>query len=326
MVRFAPHARPAVIVPFETPDLLGTRVRDDHNNQRLALLLDFAGNGSTFVLPWRELPRSFTLRPFDAALHALVNALPLISPAKLQSAVSDVRASGAAGQAARAAELERRARDAARAERVGLVLTQYLLHRLGLRPKSLSAGMLHRPELERACLANGLAADQVTDDLHRFCELIVPLGLPDSFMEGTAGPLRTLAGQMIAFVTHCRFRAGRVGTAAEAANAYHFAATIGEAAQTTADRIVGAIDADLANLPATLAAWDRRGRLLATAMRQLHWVLDGWDSVIGLHAGVWDLPATASLSKPAAIKMLIEELPGRRLWRPPGSAAPPRAA
>ena len=54
---------------------------------------------------------------------------------------------------------------------------------------------------------------------------------------------------MIAFVTHCRYRAGRVGTSAEAAFAYGFAAAVAEAAQGAADRIVGVVDTDLANLP-----------------------------------------------------------------------------
>lgn len=324
MARIAQHRRPAVIVPFETPDLLGTRVRDDENNQRLALLFDFAGNGSTFVLPWRELPRSFVLRPFDAALHALVNALPLVTPARLAAVVCDVRASGAGGEAARVAELERRAREESRAERIGLVLTRHVLERMGLCAEALSAGALHRPELEQACLAYGMTPQRMGDDLHRLCGLIAPLGLPDSVMEDTAGPLRTLAGQLIAFVSHCRYRAGRVGTPADAAFAYGFAAAIAEAAQGTADRIVGAVDANLADLPATLAGWDRRGRMLATAMRQLQWVLDGWDSVIALHAGVWDLPPNASVTKPFALKMLIEELPGRRFWSPQG--VPSRAA
>lgn len=322
MARIAQHRRPAVIVPFEAPDLLGTRVRDDENNQRLALLFDFAGNGSTFVLPWRELSRSFSLRPFDGALHALVNALPLVTPARLADAISDVRASGAAGHTARAAELERRAREQARVERMGLVLTRYALERMGLRAEALSIGSLHRPELEQACLAHGMTPQRLGGDLHRLCDLIAPLGLAE--IEDMAGPLRTLAGQMIAFVTHCRYRAGRVGTSAEAAFAYGFAAAVAEAAQGAADRIVGVVDTDLADLPATLAAWDRRSRVLATAMRQLQWVLDGWESVIALHAGVWDLPPNASVSKPEALKMLIEELPGRRLWSPQG--APSRAA
>lgn len=324
MARIAQHRRPAVIVPFEAPDLLGTRVRDDENNQRLALLFDFAGNGSTFVLPWRELPRSFALRPLDGALHTLVNALPFITPARLAAGISDVRVSGAAGQAARAAELERRAREEARAERMGLVLTRNVVERMGLRAEALSMGALHRPELERACLAHGMTPQRMGDDLHRLCTLIAPLGLPESLMEDAAGPLRILAGQMIAFISHCRYRAGRIGTPADDAFAYGFAAGIAEAAQTAADRIVGIVDADLANLPATLAAWNRRERVLAAAMRQLHAILDGWDAVVALHAGVWDLPPAATVSKPAALRMLIEELPGRRFWVP--RPVPSRAA
>ena len=50
------------------------------------------------------------------------NASPA-TPARLADAISDVRVSGAAGHTARAAELDRRAREQARVERMGLVLT-----------------------------------------------------------------------------------------------------------------------------------------------------------------------------------------------------------
>ena len=138
-----------------------------------------------------------------------------------------------------------------------------------------------------------------------------------------AGPLRTLAGQMIAFVTHCRYRAGRVGTSAEAASPTGSPLRLPKPPRVQ-----------------RIGSWVSSIRIWRTS--RLRWLPgialtragdgdapaavgpDGWESVIALHAGVWDLPPNASVSKPEALKMLIEELPGRRLWSPQG--APSRAA
>lgn len=80
----------AVAVPFDAERLFGTRVRPDPGFGKAALLHDFSGTGSTYVIPWAELPTCIRLARFDAALHAEVAALADCTPAAIRRALATV--------------------------------------------------------------------------------------------------------------------------------------------------------------------------------------------------------------------------------------------
>ena len=54
------------------------------------MLMDWSGSGSTYVIPWAELPASIRLARFDAALHAEVAALADCTPAAIRRALAAV--------------------------------------------------------------------------------------------------------------------------------------------------------------------------------------------------------------------------------------------
>ena len=163
----------------------------------------------------------------------------------------------------------------------------------------------------------GYALDSVIDDLEELAGIIGPAGLEDRMNRNTAGPLRQIMSQIGELSRHCYFRSDRSTSSPEDQKCYRLAAEAASAALLTAARSLNLVDKQLRDLPTTLAQWETRRRLLKAAIMYLEDVLDGWDTVLGLHAGLWDLPTSASITRAASLWALIRDLPGRRHWSQP---------
>lgn len=48
-------------VPFETPALRMARVCEDERDGMIAILRDFANNGTSYIVPWTNLPLMVTM-------------------------------------------------------------------------------------------------------------------------------------------------------------------------------------------------------------------------------------------------------------------------
>src|SRR5579875_3867156 len=118
---------PVASVPFEAAGLLGTKIREE-DRERLALLHNFAtGNGSTYILAWRDLPKVVPMAPFDAKLHEKVYGLEVITPASIQKAACKLRGLGFGGPQAKIEEISRRKNERRRIVKISAELVRRLI-------------------------------------------------------------------------------------------------------------------------------------------------------------------------------------------------------
>src|SRR5277367_1615874 len=94
-------------VPFEAPALHMARICDDERDGLIAILRDFANNGTAYIVPWASLPLMAPMTEHDLALHAAVSETRASTPAQVRAVVSDLALSGTLGPEARTREQER---------------------------------------------------------------------------------------------------------------------------------------------------------------------------------------------------------------------------
>jgi len=125
------------------------------------------------------------------------------------------------------------------------------------------------------------------DDLYARIEslssLIAPIGLPHA---PEPGRLRALTDELL------QFRDGvREWTTAmpdEVAQLGEFEAKIAELTNTLATKAVKSVDSETEALAAMLRTWEKRIAQLNHEVRQLAWLLDGWDYLIAMFRDVSD--------------------------------------
>jgi len=301
----------AATVPFTNPDLLGARVRGDRWHDLVALLRDFARNGSTYVIPWHALPASVPLGRYDTALHGRIGEARATSPAAIQQAGQDAIASGAAGSVAQADEISRRAGERRRRASILAILAGRLLAEIGL-PTRLADWDLSRKQLEAACLRQGLRPERLTERVEQFADTIMPVGLDDVVGPATMGPVRIATGQLNLVASHFEVRAQGI----HEADRYNYllAARTALEAGRRASGMLAAIDQVLGHIVPSLAAWDACCTEITSGITRLNNILDGWETIFAFHTGVIDAPTGATGSKAAILASLLPGVSNANLF------------
>ena len=119
---FAQHRPRSAAVPFESPALCMARVCEDERDGLIAILRDFANNGTAYIVPWTSLPLMAAMTDHDLALHEAVNETKATTPTLVRAVVSKLALSGALGPEAKVREGERTRADRGRLADVELVL------------------------------------------------------------------------------------------------------------------------------------------------------------------------------------------------------------
>src|SRR3954471_16984243 len=92
------------VVPFTTPVLAFSRLRQEEEHGLELLVPGLAGGGDTYIIPWRSLPSVFVMTVHDRMLREQIEGLPESSPGEIRRATLKVESTGLAGPAnARAA-------------------------------------------------------------------------------------------------------------------------------------------------------------------------------------------------------------------------------
>lgn len=315
MIALTTHKWPVASVPFEAASLLGTKIREE-DRKRLALLHNFTtGNCSTYILAWRDLPNVVPMAAFDAKLHEKVYDLEMITPSSIQKAACKLRGLGFAGPQAKMEEFSRRKNERRRIVRISAELVRRLF--VSICPQfDASSQQMTRSSLQNACREKGLQPQRVTDQLNELAHLVHPIGLGSKLIDGTAGPLRIRTDQIGHFAKHCIFRISVAGTSEADQACYRAAADAAIGAQGVASRVLHLADESLNDLPRTLADWESQRQIIAGMLRHLEDVLDGWEYVLGLHAGTSDFPQITT-TKATSLWALVQDLPGKRYWLRP---------
>ena len=304
-----PERIPAAVVPFEAPVLLGTRVQQE-DRERVALLCNFVpGTNSTYAISWADLPNVTPLAGFDAALHQGIGELENVTPKSVQKAARTLRASGAAGPAAQAEEAQLSQTERRRRSRISAALAQSLLRAIYPGSEALMKTRIPSTSLRRACQLNGLSSDTVIDDLEELAEILLQVGLYEQTYRDTVGPLRLTTDQLGELALHCRHRSEH-STHTGDQHCYKLSADTAVAAQQAARGLLTLIDKHVHNVATTLARWKSLKGPVKAAVSGLENVLDGWDTVLGFHGGIWELPGASLTSRAASLWALIGGISG----------------
>ena len=271
-------------VPFETPALRMARVCEDERDGMIAILRDFANNGTSYVVPWTSLPLMVTMTEADAALHHAVAETRATTPAAVRAVVSELALSGALGSEAKAREARHSQSEHARIGDIEAVLILHLLNSAGSNLTSLIADPDRRQASEtRGAIASaakkiGVRREDIYQRTSELAKVLLPVGF--SAMGGPISPgwLRVLHDEVAAF-------GQTMATSAKTAppDIAGELAAIAEAAGSTAEisgTVLGMIDYAILDIAATIRRWREELPVLRQVIDRLSLVLDEWPELM----------------------------------------------
>jgi hypothetical protein len=271
-------------VPFQTPALRMARVCEDERDGMIAILRDFANNGTSYVVPWKSLPALVKLTTEDAALHRAVAETKAATPAAIRAVVSELALSGALGAEAKAREAARLRTKAAYVGNVEAILILHLLNSAGADLTNLIIDPDRRqaPETRSAIAAAakliGVRRDEIYERTSEFAKVIQPVGFSVTAGPVSPGWLRVLHEELVAFG---RDAASTAMTAPDdVAKALRL---VVEAANGTAEisgAVIGMIDYAILDIAATIRRSQTELPVLRQVIDRLSWTLDEWPDLM----------------------------------------------
>ena len=285
-------AERGIAVPFTTPALAQARMRNDEGSKRREFILpSLSGGKGSYVMPWKSILGSMTTTLHDRVLFDLMQQHDVDDPIKMRHVTLEVAAKGLSGPRA-----ARKAQEILDNEKQYQVLTTFLLvlqllKLVNVSSKDLiSEGLASENAQKRMRSALMGVADRLKiphDDLYIRIEtlssLIAPIGLPQA---PEPGRLRALSEDLIVF--RDTVRTWSTTMPEEIAQIGEFEAKVAELTNQLASKAVLKVDSETEALAAMLRAWEKRFTAITAEVRQLSWLLDGWDYVITLFHEVSD--------------------------------------
>ena len=270
-------------VPFTTPVLAFSRLRQEEERGLELLVPGLAGGRDTYVIPWRSLPSVFVMTVHDRALREEIGGHSAATPTDVRDASLKVESTGLAGPANAQA-----AKQAANDDENDRLLTNFYLVSEAVR--QLSGGKLRISPADlttdvgrtrtKLILSRVAALFQLTSDdfyarLEDWAGAVAPIGVPG--LNYTCR-LRQLMADLNAYADELDAWSERDAT--EAADSARICARIAEETSSAARNLAAAIDRYAANVRETLAQWGPSFGRIRALMDKLTWTLDGWNPVI----------------------------------------------
>ncbi len=310
-------AERGIAVPFTTPALAQARMRrDDGSKRREFVLPNLSGGKGCYVMPWKSILGTMTTTLHDRVLFDLMQQHDVDDPIKMRHVVLEVAAKGLSGPRA-----ARKAQEILDNEKQYQVLTTFLLvlqllKLVNVSSKDLiSEGLASENAQKRMRSALMGVADRLKiphDDLYIRIEtlssLIAPIGLPQA---PEPGRLRALTEDLIVF--RDTVRTWNATMPEEIAQIGEFESRVAELTNQLANKAVLKVDSETEALAAMLRAWEKRFTAITAEVRQLSWLLDGWDYVITLFHEVSDKPDKDRQSMLADVFPMLPQIPREQL-------------
>ena len=298
-------------VPFEAPALRMARVCDDERDGMIAILRDFANNGSTYIVPWSSLPLVAPMTDHDMALHTAVGKAKAATPAQVRAVVSDLAMSGALGPEAAARESERLGAERTTLADVELVLILHLLESSGadLAPLMIDPNRWRQADAKSAIAAAAAAVGVRRQDLYRhiaeFARLLAPVGLVATGGTIQSGWLRALHNEVDGFGQSIT----DVPRELSADTRDHLTAIRHSAAGAArlSGVVINMLDYSVLDIASTIRRWHTQRPVLSRAIEQLSLMLDEWPSLM---KSVRDTLRSPADDLPKQLRILCAMLPG----------------
>lgn len=310
-------AERGIAVPFTTPALAQARMRrDDGSKRREFVLPSLSGGKGCYVMPWKSIIGTMTTTLHDRVLFDLMQQHDVDDPIKMRHVTLEVAAKGLSGPRA-----ARKAQEILDSEKQYQVLTTFLLvlqllKLVNVSSKDLIADGLATETAQKRMRGALLGvADRLKiphDDLYLRIEtlssLIAPIGLPQA---PEPGRLRALTDDLILF--RDTVRGWTSSMPEEVAQLGEFEAKVAELTNQLASKTVLKVDTETEALAAMLRAWEKRFTSVSSEVRQLSWLLDGWDYVITLFHEVSDKTDKERQTMIADTFPLLPQIPREQL-------------
>jgi hypothetical protein len=309
-------------VPFEAPALCMARVCDDERDGMIAILRDFANNGSTYIVPWSSLPLIAPMTDHDLALHTAVGESKAQTPAQVRAVISDLARSGALGPEAAAREAERSQAFRSSLADVELVLILHLLNSCGA---DLTTLMTNPARWRDANAKSAVAAAATTIGVNRrdiyrriseLAKLLSPIGIVTSEGVIQSGWLRTLHNEIEGFG-----QSVALNKQSQPPDGCSHLAAIVDAANRTArlsGLVLNMLDYAVLDIAGTIRRWDDEFAVLSQAIDRLSLMLDEWPPLM---KSVRDVLRESSDGSVHQLRVLHSMLP--RMPRPEAQDSPP---
>jgi hypothetical protein len=272
------HRPRGAVVPFESPALRMARVCDDERDGLIAILRDFANNGTAYIVPWTSLPAMVTMTDHDVALHTAVQENNASTPEQVRSVVRDLALSGALGPEARAREMTNAASQTSQAD-VELVLILHLLNSCGasltglMETSGRTRDVNAKAAIAKAAATIGVERREIYRRVAELAKLIGPVGLATTDGSIHSGWLRVLHDEIDGF-SQSLLAAPPVSDDASP----HLAA-VAETARRIArlsDIIINMLDYAVLDIGGTIRRWSTELPVLRQAIDRLSATLDEW--------------------------------------------------
>lgn len=310
-------AERGIAVPFTTPALAQARMRrDDGSKRREFVLPNLSGGKGCYVMPWKSILGTMTTTLHDRVLFDLMQQHDVDDPIKMRHVVLEVAAKGLSGPRA-----ARKAQEILDNEKQYQVLTTFLLvlqllKLVNVSSKDLiSEGLASENAQKRMRGALMGVADRLKiphDDLYVRIEtlssLIAPIGLPQA---PEPGRLRALTEDLIVF--RDTVRNWTAAMPEEISQIGEFESRVAELTNQLANKAVLKVDNETEALAAMLRAWEKRFNAITAEVKQLSWLLDGWDYVITLFHEVSDKPDKDRQTMLADVFPMLPQIPREQL-------------
>jgi hypothetical protein len=272
------------VVPFEAPALQMARVCEDERDGLIAILHDFANNGTAYVVSWTNLPLLVSMTDQDKALHHAVAEAKATTPAAVRAAVSVLALAGGFGPEAKAREAARSLTDRSQLADVELVLMLHLLSSTGADLAELVAdpGSWQTSGGKRAVTAAaaavGIGRREIYQRISQLAQLLGPVGLVTANGPIQLGWLRVLHGEVAEFSANC----GSPATTASADIAADLAAVAVFASRTAqlSEAVLGVIDYAILDIRPTIHGWEAESQRLRQIIDRLSLLLDEWPAMM----------------------------------------------
>ena len=292
---FAQRRPRGAAVPFEAPALRMARVCDDERDGLIAVLRDFANNGTSYIVPWTSLPLMVSMTAHDIALHEAVGEDKASTPAQVRAVISKLALSGVLGPEAKARESEHIRTGQGKVADVELMLLLHLLASNGAELESLAADPAgSRDAAAKAAViaaesAVGVRRQRIYERIAEFNQLLAPVGLVAGEGAVLSGWLRVLHDEIVDFSESAALSVQRV--VPEAGVQLDAIAKTARRTAQLSGMVLGMIDYAVLDIAGTIRRWNIELPVLRQAIDRLSLILDEWPALMkGVHDALRDPP------------------------------------
>jgi hypothetical protein len=310
---FSQHRPRSAAVPFEAAALRMARVCEDERDGLIAILRDFANNGTAYIVPWTSLPLMSAMTDHDLAMHEAVSESRATTPVQVRAVISKLALSGALGPEAKVRESERSLADRSKLADVELVLILHLLNSAGADLATLMEDPARwrdtdaKSAVAAAATAVGVRRQDIYRRIGELSELLASVGLVATQETIQSGWLRVLHNEIEAFVQN-------IATASRSSPpdiSSHLAA-IAETARRTAQlsgAVLGMLDYAVLDIGGTIRRWNAELPVLRQAIERLSVMLDEWPALMKLARDALRGPPGEMAAQLRALRSMLPRMP-----------------